>query len=92
MAHIEVLFPCPVCRALFDTVAECRSHVDKRHIRPERWAVPDRWKHADMISCRAPGYNEARALLAVTRQELGNESRKEDELLIWPNASNEKRP
>lgn len=92
MAHVEVLFPCPVCRVLFDTVAECRSHVDKRHIRPERWAVPDRGKHADMISCRAPGYNEAWALLEVTRQELRNESRKEDELLIWPNASNEKRP
>lgn len=92
MAHIEVLFPCPVCRVLFDTVAECWSHVDKHHIRPERWAVPDRGKRADMISCRAPGYNEARALLEVTRQELGNASRKEDELLIWPNASNEKRP
>lgn len=92
MAHIEVLFPCPVCRVLFDTVAECRSYVDKHHIRPERWAVPDRGKRADMISCRAPGYNEARALLEVTRQELGNASRKEDELLIWPNASNEKRP
>lgn len=92
MAHIEVLCPCPVCRALFDTVAECRNHVDKHHIRPERWAVPDRGKRADMISCRAPGYNEARALLEVIRQELGNDSRKEDELLIWPNASNEKRP
>lgn len=44
MAHIEVLFPCPVCRALFDTVAECRSHVDKHHIRPERWAVPESGK------------------------------------------------
>lgn len=92
MAHVEVLFPCPVCHVLFDTVAECRSHVDKHHIRPERWAVPDPGKRADMISCRAPGYNEARALLEVTRQELGNESRKEDELLIWLNASNEKRP
>lgn len=92
MAHVEVLFPCPVCRVLFDTVAECRSHVWKHHIRPERWAVPDRGKRADMISCRAPGYNEARALLEVTRQELENESREEAELLIWPNASNEKRP
>lgn len=92
MAHVEVLFPCPVCRVLFDTVAECRSHVNKHHIRPERWAVPDPGKRADMISCRAPGYNEARALLEVTRQELENESREEDELPIWLNTSNEKRP
>ena len=92
MAHVEVLFPCPVCRVLFDTVAECRSHVNKHHIRPERWAVPDPGKRADMISCRAPGYNEARALLEVTRQELENESREEDELPIWLNTSNETRP
>ena len=65
MAHVEVMYPCPVCRVLFDT--------------------------ADMISCRAPGYNEARALLEVTRQELRNASRKEDELLIWPNTSQRNR-